>query len=215
MQLEREEVNKVPGTFGDPVRVIENLPGHGTHARRASAARCSCAAASPATASVSSTACRCPLLYHFGGLTSVINAEFLERIDFYPGGFGARYGRAMAGVVDVVSRKPECDMVRGIGEISLMLSSAYLCAPAGEWAVTAAGRRSYIDLILPLALDQIPRKEGESRITVSPVFWDYQAKARMSTGRNASTSLPSAPMTASTIFKAVQPRTAPCRPACI
>ena len=40
-----------------------------------------------------------PLLYHFGGLTSVVNAEFLEDIAFYPGGFGAYYGRATAGIV--------------------------------------------------------------------------------------------------------------------
>ena len=48
-----------------------------------------------------------PLIYHFGGLSSVVPTELLDQIDFYPGNFSARYGRKMGGVVDVALRKPD------------------------------------------------------------------------------------------------------------
>jgi len=181
VQLERREVTKMPGTFGDPVRVIENMPGLARVPGGLGGALL-VRGSQPADTAVFIDGVPVPLLYHFGGLTSVVNAQFLERIDFFPGGFGARYGRATAGIVDVVSRDLDCQMVRGAGEVSVMLASAYLCAPLGEWAVAAAGRRSYIDFFLPFVLDRIPRAEGQGRLTVSPVFWDYQTKARLRTG---------------------------------
>ncbi len=48
-----------------------------------------------------------PLVYHFGGLSSVVPTEMLDRIDFlYPGNFSAQYGRATGGIIDVGVRDP-------------------------------------------------------------------------------------------------------------
>ncbi len=183
VELERQELSRVPGTFGDPVRVIENLPGMARTPGGLGGALL-VRGASPQDSAVFIDGVEVPLLYHFGGLTSVVNAEFLERIDFYPGGFGARYGRATAGVVDVVSRDLNCEMMRGAGEINVMLSAAYLCSPTGGWATAVAARRSYYDLFLPFIIDQIPREPDEGSITAAPRFWDYQAKTHGRIGRN-------------------------------
>jgi hypothetical protein len=109
VSLSRDEVKRVPGTFGDPIRVIENLPGlaRAPFAGGALIVR----GANPQDSGTYFDGVEIPLLYHFGGLTSVVNAEFLEDISFYPGGFGAYYGRATAGIVDVSSRKPEAALV--------------------------------------------------------------------------------------------------------
>src|SRR5262249_34674841 len=48
-----------------------------------------------------------PLIYHFGGLTSVLPTELLDKIDFYPGNFSARYGRVNGGIVDAKLRAPD------------------------------------------------------------------------------------------------------------
>ena len=48
-----------------------------------------------------------PLIYHFGGLSSVVPTELLDRIDFYPGNFSVKYGRLMGGIVDVALREPD------------------------------------------------------------------------------------------------------------
>ena len=176
IELSREELRKVPGTFGDPIRVLENLPGMGR--APVLGGQLLVRGANPQDTQVMVDGMPIPLLYHLYGLTSVINAEFLERIDFYPGGFGARYGRATAGVVDIVSRDLDCTLWHGSAKLDVIDASAYTCVPLGTWRVAAAGRRSVIDAVLPLVLQQVESPTGQGFITVSPSYWDYQAQAR-------------------------------------
>ena len=39
-----------------------------------------------------------PVLYHFFGIQSILPSEFIENIEFLPGGFGVEEGRATGGV---------------------------------------------------------------------------------------------------------------------
>ena len=57
-----------------------------------------------------------PLVYHFGGLSSVVPTEMLDRIDFYPGNFSSQYGRAMGGIVDVGLTSPAKDKLHVFAE---------------------------------------------------------------------------------------------------
>ncbi len=181
VELDRREVSRVPGTFGDPVRVIENLPGIARTPGGLGGALLVHGARPSATA-VTLDGVLIPQIFHFGGLTSVVNAEFLENITLYPGGFPVRFGDATAGAVEVTSRDPACDQWRGSGRVDIMHSSAFMCVPSGSWRVAAAARRSYIDFFLPYILDQIPRREDEGVVTAAPVYWDYQAKALTTRG---------------------------------
>lgn len=183
ISLSREEVRKIPGTFGDPLRVIENLPGlaRAPFIGGALIVR----GANPADSGVYFDGVEIPLLYHFGGLTSVVNAEFLEDIDFYPGGFGAYYGRATAGIVDVSSRKLKMRSCRGYGEADLIDTGFFFACPLtiGELPTVtfaAAARRSYIDAILPFFLDSF--LGSEQAIIAAPVYWDYQTKVETDVG---------------------------------
>ncbi len=176
IQLQRQELEKVPGTFGDPVRVIENLPGMGRTPGGLGGALL-VRGDRPSSTSVYLDGVDIPLLYHFGGLTSIINSQFLESIDFYPGGFGARYGEATAGVVEVHSRDLDCNMVRGAAKVDFIDASAYSCVPVGDWHIAAAARRSYVDLLIGAVLNSLPREEGEGSLTAAPYYWDYQIKA--------------------------------------
>lgn len=176
--LSRDEVRKVPGTFGDPLRVIENLPGlaRAPFIGGALIVR----GANPDDSGVYFDGVEMPLLYHFGGLTSVVNAEFLEDISFYPGGFGAYYGRATAGIVDVASRELKLKTYRGYAEVDLIDSGFFFGGPlqVGELPrlnFAFAARRSYIDGILPVILDAFIGPGGQG-IIAAPVYWDYQAK---------------------------------------
>lgn len=176
--LTRDEVRRVPGTFGDPIRVIENLPGlaRAPFIGGALIVR----GANPQDSGVYFDGVEIPVLYHFGGLTSVVNAEFLEDISFYPGGFGAYYGRATAGIVDVASRELKLNNFRGYAEVDLIDSGFFFAGPlqVGELpriTFAFAARRSYIDGILPVILDAVIGPDGQG-IIASPVYWDYQAK---------------------------------------
>jgi len=96
--LAAEEISRIPGTNGDALRAIGNMPGvarppggDGMLIVRGS---------SPNDTQVFVDGTNIPMVYHFGGLSSVIPSEMLEKLDFYPGNFGPQYGRAMGGVVD-------------------------------------------------------------------------------------------------------------------
>lgn len=179
--LSRDEVRKIPGTFGDPIRVIENLPGlaRAPLAGGALIVR----GANPQDSGVYFDGVEIPLLYHFGGLTSVVNAEFLETIDFYPGGFGARYGRATAGVVDVESRDLKMDDFKGAAEMDLLDAGFFFGGPlklsdSHTLRFAVAARRSYIDGILPALIEAFTPPDTQT-LTAAPVYWDYQAKVAL------------------------------------
>jgi len=183
VQLSRKEVSKVPGTSGDPIRVIENLPG--TARPPAGIGALIVRGSNPSDSAVFLDGVEIPLLYHFGGLTSVINATFLEEINFYPGGFGARFGRAIAGVVDVKSRDIDCDKWRGTAQWSNLEGHLYSCLKIDDWTVAGAVRRSFVDLILPYILQEaVPRREDEGVLTATPSYLDYQIKAHRRSGNH-------------------------------
>ncbi len=177
--ITREELQKIPGTFGDPIRVIQNFPG----VARAPfvSGQLIVRGANPGQTLTFFDGVEIPLLFHLAGGPSVVNAEFLDRVDFYPGGFGARYGRAVGGVVDVASRKGAADTWHGVAKVDLLDSSLFVEAPiTKDISLAVAARRSYIDLLLPLVL---PRDPQGGAITVLPVYWDYQV--RLDVGKRA------------------------------
>lgn len=170
--LSRAEVQKIPGTFGDPIRVVQNFPG----VARApfGLGQLIVRGANPNQTLTFFDGVEIPLLFHFAGGPSVVNGEFLDRVDFFPGGFGARYGRAVGGVVDVSSRKGAADTWHGVAKVDFLDASLFLEAPiTKDVSVAVAARRSYIDAILPLVLPQDP--QGGS-LLVLPAYWDYQVR---------------------------------------
>lgn len=170
--ISREELQKVPGTFGDPVRVIQNFPG----VARAPfiSGQLIVRGANPNQTLTFFDGVEIPILFHLAGGPSVVNAEFLDRVDFYPGGFGARYGRAVGGVVDVASRKGAADTWHGVAKVDFLDSSIFVEAPiTKDVSIAAAARRSYIDVLLPLVLPQDPQGGA---ITILPTYWDYQVR---------------------------------------
>ena len=113
---------------------------------------------------------RIPLAYpyHFGGLTSTISSETVDRIDVHAGGFGAQFGEAQA-VIDIAPRARRRDGFRGSADVNLLLSEWYAQGPVGEnGSAYVAGRRSYLDLI-------VSRFVSTEELTAFPRFWDYQA----------------------------------------
>ncbi|ADO76071.1 TonB-dependent receptor [Stigmatella aurantiaca] len=167
----REEAQKTPGTFGDPVRVIQTLPG----VARAPfiAGDLLVRGSNPGQSSTLMDGVNIPILFHLLGGPSVVNAEFLDTLDFYPGGYGSQYGRAVGGVVDVTTRKGASDTLHGSVKVDLLDAGFFLEAPVAKGvSVAASARRSYIDALLPLFL---PEEEGET-LSVVPRYWDYQLR---------------------------------------
>jgi len=167
--LAAEEISRIPGTNGDAIRAIGNMPGvarppggDGMLIVRGS---------SPNDTAVFVDGTDIPMVYHFGGLSSVIPTEMLEKLDFYPGNFGPQYGRAMGGVVDVGVRSPRKDKLGGLLQFDLVDGRMLVEGPISKSTrFMLAGRRSWLDAWLGAAL-----KDSGVGVTKAPVYYDYQA----------------------------------------
>ena len=104
--LEQRELSRIPGTNGDALRSLQNLPGV---ARPPAVPRAcsSCAARRRRTRSTSSTARRCPSSTTSAACPRSCRPRWSNKLDFYPGNFSAQYGRAMGGIVDVGLADPK------------------------------------------------------------------------------------------------------------
>jgi hypothetical protein len=177
----RDEVQKVPGTFGDALRVIQDFPGvaRAPYVSGALIVR----GADPDQTQTLIDGVAVPTLYHLAGGPSVINTAFLDDIQFYPGGFGARYGRAIGGIVDVSMRKGAADTVHGEVKVDVLDTSVFVESPVTDKvSVAGAVRRSYIDTTLPLALNVLVPNSG---LSIVPVYWDYQLRVDFGAPRSA------------------------------
>jgi TonB family protein len=170
------EVRQVPGTFGDPVRVIQSLPG---------AARASFGSgvlvirgANPEDSALYVDGIRVPIIYHLGGFESVVSADLIDAVDYLPGGYGVRYGRSTGGVVDVRTKAEFPERHKVIWSTDLLDSSAVIAGRVGKNAsvgYAVAGRRSYIDVFIPFFT-------GDTGFYVKPRWYDYQLKVARQNG---------------------------------
>ncbi len=183
--LDRRQLTTVPGTFGDPIRVIQTLPGLARSPF--STGFLLIRGSNPDDSGVFIDGHRVPLLFHFLGGPSVLNSEFLDSIDLYPGGYPARYGRAIGGIVSVETRDSKSDGVHGSADIDILDASAYLRVPVGEkGSLAVAGRRSYLDFVLGFFL---PDAKPGKRLIVVPVYDDQQLRFDYDFGRQGKASL--------------------------
>jgi hypothetical protein len=170
--LGRAELTTVPGTLGDPLRVIQNLPGvaRAPYGLGVLIVR----GANPADTGVFIDGLNVPILYHFLVGPSVLAPYLVDKIDFFPGGFGARYGRFSGGLVDVTLRSDVGKQLHGAADVSLLDASVFVEGPVTDGVrASAAVRRSYVDKILPYF---IPHRIGSTFVTAVPVYYDYQAR---------------------------------------
>ncbi len=166
--LEGEEIKKIPGTNGDALRAVENMPG--VARPPGGIAMLIVRGSGPADTGVFIDGTSVPLAYHFVGLTSVFPSEVLEKIEFYPGNFGTEFGRHMGGVVDVRLRSPKKTW-GGLLQFDLLDGRFLLEGPiSSKTRFLVAGRRSWVDAWLGPVM-----KGTGADLTVAPVYYDSQA----------------------------------------
>jgi TonB family protein len=167
--IDKEELTRIPGTRGDALRAVELLPG--VARPPFGIGLLIVRGAAPQDSESFIDGIPVPLIYHFGGLTSIYNSYMLEKIDFYPGNFSVRYGRRTGGILEVTTRDPARDRIHGVAEISVIDTFVTLEAPLTDKISISGGlRRSLIDLIFPAV---VPDDIG---VRQAPVYLDYQFK---------------------------------------
>jgi TonB family protein len=196
--MDQRELLRVPGSNGDALRALQNLPGiarppglAGLLIVRGSA---------PQDTQIFVDGTNIPLVYHFGGLSSVVPTELLEKIDFYPGNFSAQYGRALGGIIDVGIRDPSppckpgeprrgsvTDMapgatcgIHGLAQADLIDVRALMEGPIGKgWSFAVGARRSWVDTWLGPVLTATG-----TDVTAAPVYYDWQAMVQKDWDKN-------------------------------
>ncbi len=166
-----EELTVIPGTLGDAVRVVENMPGvaRGGTSSQGVVIRGSNAEDSRTIIDGHEI----PQLFHFGGLKSVYNSDLLKEVSLYQGGFGAEFGNATGGIVELKTKRPKLDQWGGYVDTSLLDVTALAEGPIiDDMGIAFAFRRSMIDLILPAVLPD----SDDFSFTTLPVYYDYQFK---------------------------------------
>jgi len=171
-----EELTTVPGTFGEPTRIVASQPG---------------VARTPfglgffvvRGASFENTGFFIDgfpvlILYHLGVGPAVISSRLVGQLDFYPGGYPVQYGRFTGGVISLETRPPPTDYPRIEVEVDLLRAGAVGVVPFdhGRGSVAVAARRSYYDLFLPAITSDVGFNYGDAQIRL-----DYRLSDRVRT----------------------------------
>jgi len=145
----RAEVRQLPGAFGDPFRAIESLPGVTPivsglpffYVR----------GAPPGNVGYFLDGVRVPYLYHVGLGPSIVHPGMVSRVDLYPGGYPAEFGRYAGGIVSGETTTPTAT-AHGEGNVRIFDAGALAEAgfAGGRGSVLLGGRYSYTAAIVSL-----------------------------------------------------------------
>jgi hypothetical protein len=164
VSLTRAEVREIPGTFGDPFRAVEVLPG--VTPIVSGLPFFFVRGAPPGNVGYFLDGVKVPVLFHVGVGPSVVNPALIDRVDFYPAGYPARYGRFAGGIV-AGETMPADVKLHGEYNLRAFDAGAMVEAPFadGRGAALLGGRYSYTALMLSLLSS-----------TTTLDYWDYQAR---------------------------------------
>jgi hypothetical protein len=155
-RIDVKEVQTLPGTFGDPILAVENMPGIAVPPFDPTGISMRGAAGDESATFIEGF--RIPLLYHFIGIRSVLAPGMLDSFDLYPGGAPAYYGRQTGGVLDARLKRLSPDGLHGYVDVSLLDAGLYLETPIGDkLSIAVAGRISYIDKVMAATGAPFPR----------------------------------------------------------
>ncbi len=153
-RLTAEEIQYLPGSSGDVVKAVQNLPG----IARAplGIGQLIVRGNNPEDTAYNLDGSPIPLVFHFGGLTSVVSGDMLQEVAYLPGNYSVRYGRKLGGVVDLRTTSGLPDESKRYVSVDLYQSALFVQQRLGERsALTIAGRRSYADVVLGPVLNQV------------------------------------------------------------
>ena len=165
--LGRAEVRVLPGAFGDPFRAIEALPG--VTPTTSGAPYFYVRGAPPGNVGYFLDDIRLPGLFHVLLGPAVLPPALIDRVELFPGGYPAQYGRFTGGVLAAKTRPPATEL-HVEGSLRLIDAGAFAETPlpGGRGSALAGGRYSYTAPALSLFTSDL-------RFS----YWDYQARSSL------------------------------------
>ena len=169
--VSQREIKEIPGSFGDALRAVQNLPGVG--APNDFSGQLLVQGAGPQDNLILIDNLPWPIPFHFGGLVSTVNPDLLDTVDLYEAGYNARWGGSLASVVDAKTKAPDVDRLHLDTDLSILEASGCVEGPlgAGDATFSLSGRRSYFELAGRAA-----------KLSAVPSYWDSGATLDLSLG---------------------------------
>ncbi len=156
--LNREEIRQTPGSGGDPLRVINALPGVSSASGEFADLIVRGGTADENLTYIDDIPVR-DFTYFTdkydgdrGGRASILAPDVFERAEFSAGGFGVRYGDKLSSALDVSLREANRQKIQGVIFADSGTAGGSIDVPIGtnaSWLFSA--RRSYIDVALDVA----------------------------------------------------------------
>lgn len=171
--VSKAEARLMAGTFGDPLRAVELLPG--VTPLISGVPYLYVRGAPAGSVNFYLNDARVPQLYHVGPGSSILHPQLAEGVALRSGPYRARYGDATSGVI-TARVEPKVDAPSAELETKAFESSGFVATPfaEGKGAVAVAAKRSHLQYIL----DRL-----NPELVLS--YWDYQAAASYdATGRD-------------------------------
>ena len=160
--LELDGIRSIPGTFGEPFRILEMMPGTVPVANGQPYVYVR--GAPPSGTVYLYDGIPVPLLFHSALGPATLHSGLIGEIDLYSGAAPARYGRNTGGVVAGTARGIPSDRVHGEAELRAIDFSGLLNVPMPkEGSMTFAGQYGFPNLLL----DAIG-------VDAHVNYWDYQ-----------------------------------------
>lgn len=167
--LKGSQFATLPGAGGDPVKAVQNLPG--VNRVGGFSSQVVIQGSAPQDTRYDVDGHEIPIVFHFGGLTSVVMPEAVEQVDYLSAGYGPEYSRAMGGVISLKTRDPDVkDRDRkGFFFVDTLKMGALMEGKINDHSsYLISGRYSYIGFFLKQAM----KKEESFNLTVAPEFSD-------------------------------------------
>ncbi|HLL01863.1 MAG TPA: TonB-dependent receptor [Myxococcaceae bacterium] len=182
--LRDAELREIPGTMGDPFRVVMLLPGVGS--MLSGVAYPVVRGSQPSSTGYYLDGIRVPILFHLFLGPAVLHPDFIDTIDFYPGTPPPKYGRLMGGAIDGRLSRPRDDRVHGSAYMDLINAGVFLEYPFESTGtnISVAGRYSYTPWIIALAANAVQPEPPPGRKNDKLIldFWDYQLRVEQEVG---------------------------------
>jgi outer membrane receptor protein involved in Fe transport len=171
-KMDREQLQRVPGTGNDIVRALTVMPGVVNQQLPIGYSGVVIRGSSPQDSRVFVDNFDVPVIFHNVGFRAIVPTEAIESLDFVPGGFDVAYGHATSGVV-LLKTRAGSEKRSTHAEASVIDGGLLTQGAIGKKTnYMFALRRSTIDLVLP---SLIPDDVNLTMTTV-PYYWDGQLR---------------------------------------
>ena len=120
---------------------------------------------------------------HLGGIFSLINSDFVQKLKFHKSGFDAQFGGRLSSVTEVTTKTNFKDFFVK-SSVGLLTSKITLGVPLKtlDSKLLISGRRTYLDLIQPLFLNDVGNETTALGEGKSYFFYDYLIKSQSNLG---------------------------------